>query len=99
MEKVEVKKSTGRLVTKHTILAAFTTMDCYGVASKVTEDLKADLHELKQLEESALVDAAISLVNIAIKHSIKPVTATYDEARIARDELGELLINSKEIRG
>lgn len=33
MEKVEVKKSTGRLVTKH-------TMDCYGVASKVTEDLK-----------------------------------------------------------
>lgn len=95
----EVKKSIARSVTQHTVLAAFSTVDCYGVPSGITKDLQADLSELGQLESHPLVDAAQTLVKAAIKHSILPTETTHAESRIARDALGDLLIQSKEIKG
>lgn len=99
MPTYNVKKSTARLVTKHTALAAFSTVDCYGVPVWIAGDLQADLHELDKLENIPLVEAAQTLVKIAIKHSISPSEITHTLARNARDILGDLLINTKEIKG
>lgn len=95
----EVKRSIARSVTKHTAIAAFSTADCYGDPPSLTKELQADLHELDQLESIPLVEAAKSLVKIAIKHSISPNEITHTLARNARDILGDLLINTKEIKG
>ena len=99
LETHEVKKSIARLVTKHTALAAFATVDCYGVPPRFTAELQADLHELEQLDSSPIVDAAKSLVKVAVQHSISPNETTYTIARSARDALGDLLIRTKEIKG
>lgn len=99
MTTIEIPRSIARSVTQHTTLAAFSTADCYGVPAGVTAELQADLHELAQLESSPLVDAAKSLVKVAIQHSISPNETTYTIARAARDALGDLLIRTKEIKG
>ncbi|MCG7346392.1 hypothetical protein MHZ92_20000 [Sporosarcina sp. ACRSL] len=95
----ELKRSITRKVTEHTVLAAVSTLDCYGVPHRVTTALHADLHELEQLESSRVVDAAKSLVKVAIAHSISPTETTYADARRARDTLGDLLMDTKEIKG
>ena len=99
MKTHDVKKSVARTVTKHTIFAAYSTIDCYGVPPEVTAELQADLQELDKLEASPLVDAAKSLVKIAIEHSISPTETTHSLARVARDALADLMIHSREVKG
>ena len=95
----EVKRSVARIVTQNTMLAAFSTIECYGVPPGVTAELREDLRELEKLESSPLVAAAKSLVKAAIAHSISPNETTYSEARAMRDALGDLLIRTKEVKG
>lgn len=95
---LEVKKSIARSVAQHTISAAFSTVNCYAPPG-VTTELKADLHELEQLDSSPLVDAAKTMVEVAITHSIKPTEATHATARAATDTLADLMIRTKEIKG
>lgn len=99
MTTYEVKKSIARSVSQHTILAAFSTVDCYGTATWITGDLFAGLHELDKLENCPLVDAAKTLVKIAIEHSISPNETTHANARAATDALADLMIRTKEIKG
>ncbi|MDN4608637.1 hypothetical protein [Sporosarcina highlanderae] len=98
MEVFEVKKAIAQSVAKLTVTAAICTVDCYGVPASITVALQDDLRELNKLDSSPLVEAAQDMVKIAIRHSIEPTTETYDEARIARDKLGDLLIYSKVVR-
>lgn len=99
MKNHEVKRSVARKVVENTTVAAFVTLDCYGTPPGVTAELQGSLHELEQLESSQLVDAAKSLVQIAIEHSISPNETTHTNARAARDALADLMIHSKEIKG
>lgn len=96
MEVFEVKKAIARSLVQHTMTAATTTLDCHGWYS-AAETLQEDLRALEGLESSPLVEAAKDMVKIAIRHDIDPTTETYDEARIARDRLGELFIHAKEV--
>jgi len=98
MTTYEIKRSIAQSVTQHTLIAAISTLNCYGDFD-VTAELQADLLELQKLEQSQLVDAAIKLVTIGLRHAINPITETYDLARIARDNLGDLLMSAKEIKG
>lgn len=93
--KNEIKKSVANKVGRHTILAAYSTADCYGSPYNIESDLRDDLKELQQLEQSPIIDAAIRLVEIAIIHAAKPTTKSHTEARVARDELGDFLIGAK----
>lgn len=97
-ETPSVKRSIARLVGQHTILAAYSSVD-YGVQSGVTAELRADLHQLAQLESVPLVDAGRALVEAAIKHSISPNKTTHANCRVTRDALGDLMIHSKVIKG
>lgn len=98
LETPAVKRSIARLVGQRTILAAFSTVD-YENPSGVTTDLRADLHQLAQLESVPLVVAGRALVEAAIKHSISPNETTHANCRAARDALGDLMIHSKVIKG
>ncbi|MEZ7173557.1 hypothetical protein [Sporosarcina sp. OR05] len=95
----EIRRSVARKVTEHTLLAATITLDCYGGRKCAIPFLQEDLHELKQLEPSPLVAAAIEMTEIGLVHAHEPTEATYDKARIARDKLGALMIRVKEIAG
>lgn len=98
LETPTVKRSIARLVGQLTILAACSTVD-YRVPSGVTAELRADLHQLAQLENVPLVVAAKSLVEAAIEHSISPNKTTHANCRVTRDALGDLMIHSKVIKG
>lgn len=99
MNIIEIKKSVANKVCRHTILAAYSTVDCYGSPYNLEYDLRDDLKELQQLEQSPIIEAAIRLVEIAITHEADPTTETHTKARVARDELGDFLIGAKEIKG
>lgn len=99
MTKHEIRRSEAQSIIQHTISAAFSTVERSGSPISVTLGLQKDLRELNKLQSSPLVDAAKSLVEIAVKHSIKPTKATHEEARVARDALGYLMMNAKEIKG
>lgn len=99
MKTFEIPKTIARKVTEHTVLAAFSTVDYKGLSNWITGDLHADLHALNQLEDSPLVDAAKTLVKVAIAHSIYPNETTHTEARVARDALANIMIHTKEIKG
>ncbi|WP_432352731.1 hypothetical protein [Sporosarcina sp. A2] len=95
---IEIKKSAANKVVTHTMTAAMSTLDCYGTHD-LTDVLSGDLKELQKLEASPIVDAAIRLVQIAIDHEADPRTETHTKARVARDELGDFLIDAREVRG
>lgn len=99
MTQKNVKKSVADAVTRHTLLAAYSTLDCHGVPPAILTTLKKDLAALNQLDNCPLVGAAIELVTIGLAHAAGPTTVTYDAARIARDKLGGLMINARSIKG
>lgn len=96
MEVSTIKRAIAQKVIQHTMAAATITLDCYGWHSYAGL-LREDLQALEGLESSPLVEAAKDMVKIAIRHDADPAPETYDEARVARDKLGDLMMHTKEI--
>lgn len=88
-----VNSANNKLITKHTILAAFTSV---GIGTlSVALDLQEDLIVLKAMESSPLADAAIALVESTILYCTNNTPVTKANADKAREVLADMLINSK----
>jgi len=95
---ITVKKEVSTTIKESTILSAYVVSGVMGIMPGMVEQLTEDLRALNELEESELVTSAKTLVTLAIMYNQTPNSHTLIEAQKALSKMGDLFLQTKEVK-